>query len=73
VTNHGSTPVLVWHRGVSVRLAPGDSTTAFNGLPFSGDWGVIVDTGAYNDACPVRPGATAPPIDVQIVTSCVER
>jgi hypothetical protein len=71
VTNRGKDAVLITHRGVTVRLAPGESTSAFNDAPFSGDWGVIVDTGAYNGFCPLPSGAPAgPPIDVLIVTSC---
>ncbi|HEX2095143.1 MAG TPA: hypothetical protein VHG28_22275 [Longimicrobiaceae bacterium] len=73
VTNRGADPITVTHRGVTVRLAPGETTHAFDGLPFSGDWGVVVDTGAYNPFCPVptdgRP-ATAPRVDVLIVTAC---
>jgi hypothetical protein len=70
VTNHGEQPVLITHRGITVRLAPGESTDRFNTVPFSGDWGVIVETGDYNGFCPAPAGRTGPPIDVRIVTSC---
>jgi hypothetical protein len=71
VTNRGKDAVHITHRGVTIRLAPGESTEAFNNVSFSGDWGVIVDTGAYNAFCPLPPGAPAgPPIDVLIVTGC---
>ncbi len=77
VTNHGAQPVLITHRGITVRLAPGESTDRFNGLPFSGDWGVIVETGDYNSFCPVPANAPAggagPPIDIRIVTNCPPR
>jgi hypothetical protein len=73
VTNHGAHPVLITHRGITVRLAPGESTDRFNTVPFSGDWGVIVETGEYNGFCPVpsnTPGVSGPPIHIRIVTGC---
>jgi hypothetical protein len=71
VTNRGHDAITILHRGVFVRLAPGESTSQFNGLPFSGDWTVVVDTGDYNKYCPLPAGApTGPPVDVLIVTSC---
>jgi hypothetical protein len=75
VTNRGTEPVLIWHRGHAMRLEPGESTTSFNGLAFSGDWGAVVDTGPYNAACPAPPagsGSTpaAPKVQVVIVTAC---
>ena len=78
VTNKGTQPVLIWHRGRSMLLLPGESTTAFNTLPFSGDWGTIVDTGAYNAACPAPPATSTPPpdppkIQVVIVTACAAK
>lgn len=74
VKNRGDRPVTVVHRGMSVRLLPGESTTAFNGVEFSGDWGVIVDTGPLNPFCPLtattpRPSTSAS-VDVLIVTQC---
>jgi hypothetical protein len=75
VTNRGTEPVLIWHRGHAMRLEPGESTTSFNGLPFSGDWGAIIDTGPYNATCPVPPaGSSSAPavqkVQVVIVTAC---
>jgi hypothetical protein len=73
VTNHGTQPVLLLHRGRFVRLLPGESTTAFNDVPFSGDWGATVDTGPYNLSCPARPETTPPPIHIVIITGCGDR
>lgn len=74
VTNRGTQPLLITHRGITVRLAPGEETDRFNGVPFSGDWGVVVETGEYNPYCPAPAstpaGGAGPPIDVRIVTSC---
>jgi hypothetical protein len=73
VTNRSHHHVVIVHRGVTVRLAPGESTDRFRAVPFSGDWGVIVETGDYNEFCPIQNGAgskPAPRIDLLIVTSC---
>ena len=71
VTNRGREPITLTHRGITVRLASGEETHAFDAVPFSGDWGVVVDTGPYNDACPRgTEAATAPQIEVIILTSC---
>ncbi len=71
VTNRGKDAVVITHRGVTVRLASGESTERFNNVPFSGDWSVLVDTGAYNAYCPVPvTGPAGPPVDVLIVTGC---
>ena len=75
VVNNGTTAVVVTHRGRSVRLAPGEATSAFSDVPFTGDWGVVVDTGVTNEFCPVPEpappgGAPAPEVHVVIVTSC---
>jgi hypothetical protein len=73
VTNRGQHAVTITHRGITVRLAPGESTDRFNALPFTGDWGVVIDTGDYNKYCPA-PTAPAPlPVDVLIVTECSGR
>jgi hypothetical protein len=75
VTNRGMTPVWIVHRGLSVRLAPGEGTSAFDTIPFSGDWGVIVDSGANNRSCPATATDAAPPpaIDIVIITGCSAR
>ena len=70
VTNQGTEPIYILHRGRSTRLAPGESTTLFNDTPFSGDWGVIVDTGEFNKACPAGGTVPAPEIRVEIITVC---
>lgn len=75
VTNRGDRAVSVTHRGTTVRLAPGETTHAFDAAPFSGDWGVVVDTGASNPYCP-PPGSgeraepAAPRVDLLIITAC---
>lgn len=69
VVNLGTTAVYVMHRGIVVKIEPGATTDGFNDVPFSGDWGVVVDTGAYNAACPVGDSA-GPAIVVRIVTMC---
>jgi hypothetical protein len=76
VTNRGGHAITLYHRGRSIRLEPGEQTDAFNADPFSGDWGVIVDTGPYNKSCPASTGDGAippPPLDVLIVTRCAAR
>lgn len=75
VVNNSTTAVIVTHRGRSVRLEPGAATTAFSDVPFTGDWGVVVDTGVTNEFCPVPEpaspgGAPAPEVHVVIITSC---
>lgn len=71
VTNQGKETVTITHRGVTVRLAPGERTDAFNGYPFSGDWGVVIDTGTYNPACPTPvDGVEVPKVEVIIITAC---
>lgn len=71
MTNQGAEPATILHRGVRARLTPGESTEVFNAEPFSGDWGVVVDTGITNDACAAgASGAEMPQVDVVIVTAC---
>lgn len=71
VTNQGQEPVTITHRGITVRLEPGEQTDVFNAEPFSGDWGVVVDTGSYNSACPTPGEDNDPPkVEVIIITAC---
>jgi hypothetical protein len=74
VTNRSPHTVLIVHRGRSVRVRPGASTTELNDVPFSGDWGVVVET-TYNTWCPVPADTTPvePKVDLLIVTSCATR
>lgn len=75
VTNVGDYPVQVIHRGLTARLDAGESTAAFADLPFTGDWGVLLDAAPENPWCPL-PGSpatpAAPEIRLDIVTSCAD-
>jgi hypothetical protein len=74
LVNRSPDAVVIMHREHVLRLVPGEDSGALADVPFTGDWVVVVETGASNAACPaeVSGAAPLPMVDVLLVTACVD-